>query len=87
MRAYRKLAELERETGPFDLVHDNQTLGYGILAMKRLMGKPVVASLHHPLAIDKANNLREAKSLRAQDLARDVVPGPHAVASSRTAST
>jgi len=63
VRAYRKLAELERATGPFDVVHDNQTLGYGILAMKRLMGKPVVASLHHPLAIDKANNLREAKSL------------------------
>jgi glycosyltransferase involved in cell wall biosynthesis len=63
VRAYRKLAELEREHGPFDLVHDNQTLGYGILAMKRLMGKPVVASIHHPLAIDKANNLREAKTL------------------------
>ena len=63
MRAYRKLAEIEREHGPFDLVHDNQTLGYGILAMKKLMGKPVVASLHHPLAIDKANNLREAKTL------------------------
>ncbi len=63
MRAYRKLGELEREYGAFDLVHDNQTLGYGILAMKTLMGKPVVASLHHPLAIDKANTLREAKSL------------------------
>jgi len=66
VRAYRKLAELEREHGPFDLVHDNQTLGYGILAMKRLMGKPVVASLHHPLAIDRANNLREAKSVAAR---------------------
>ena len=63
VRAYQKLAQLERDHGPFDLVHDNQTLGYGILAMKRLMGKPVVASLHHPLAIDKANNLREAKSV------------------------
>jgi glycosyltransferase involved in cell wall biosynthesis len=63
VRAYQKLAEIERTHGPFDLVHDNQTLGYGILAMKKLMGKPVVASLHHPLAIDKANNLREAKTL------------------------
>lgn len=63
VRAYQKLAELEREYGPFDLVHDNQTLGYGILAMKQLMGKPVVASLHHPLAIDKVNNLREAKNV------------------------
>lgn len=66
VRAYRKLAEIERETGPFDLVHDNQTLGYGILGMKRLMGKRVVASIHHPLAIDKANSMREAKSLGAR---------------------
>lgn len=63
LRAFRKLVEIERDTGPFDLVHDNQTLGYGILAMKRLRNRPVVASLHHPLAIDKANNLREATSI------------------------
>ena len=63
VRAYRKLAELEAQAAPFDLVHDNQTLGYGILAMKQLMGKKVIASLHHPLAIDKANNMREAKSV------------------------
>jgi glycosyltransferase involved in cell wall biosynthesis len=63
VRAYRKLGEVEAQTGPFDLVHDNQTLGYGILAMKRLMGKRVVASLHHPLAIDKANNVREAQNV------------------------
>jgi MMP alpha-(1->4)-mannosyltransferase len=66
VRAYQKLSEVERSSGPFDLVHDNQTLGYGILAMKKLMGKRVVASLHHPLAIDKANNLSEAKSLPAR---------------------
>jgi glycosyltransferase involved in cell wall biosynthesis len=71
VRAYRKLAEIEREHGPFDLVHDNQTLGYGILAMKKLLGKPVVASVHHPLAIDKANNLREAKTL-ARRISREV---------------
>jgi glycosyltransferase involved in cell wall biosynthesis len=71
VRAYKKLAEIERDTGPFDLVHDNQTLGYGILAMKRLMGKHVVASLHHPLAIDKANNLREAKTL-ARRISREI---------------
>jgi glycosyltransferase involved in cell wall biosynthesis len=71
VRAYRKLAAIERETGPFDIVHDNQTLGYGVLAMKRLMGKRVVASIHHPLAIDKANNLREARTL-ARRLSREV---------------
>ena len=63
VRAYRKLAEIEAAGGPFDLVHDNQTLGYGVLAMKRLRGRPVVASIHHPLAIDRANNLREARDV------------------------
>ncbi len=63
VRAYQKLAEIEAESGPFDLVHDNQTLGYGVLAMKRLLGKRVVASIHHPLAIDKANVMREAKGV------------------------
>ena len=71
VRAYRKLAEIEGEDGPFDLVHDNQTLGYGILAMKRLLGRPVVASLHHPLAIDKANSLREARTL-ARRISREM---------------
>jgi glycosyltransferase involved in cell wall biosynthesis len=62
VRAYRKLREIEAATGRFDLVHDNQTLGYGILAMKSLLGRPVVASIHHPLAIDRANNMREART-------------------------
>ena len=66
MRAYRKLRQIEARNGAFDLIHDNQTLGYGILAMKKLLGRPVVASLHHPLAIDKANNLREANSVPAR---------------------
>ena len=71
VRAYQKLVQVEREHGPFDLVHDNQTLGYGVLAMKKVLGRPVVASIHHPLAIDKANNLREAKSL-ARRISREL---------------
>ena len=71
--------ELEARGAPFDLVHDNQTLGYGVLAMKRLMGKPVVASLHHPLAIDKANNMREAKNVVSRVAEGDLVPVAHAV--------
>ncbi len=63
IRAYRKLMEIEAATGPFDLIHDNQTLGYGVLAMKRLLGRPVVASIHHPLAIDKANVMREQRGV------------------------
>jgi glycosyltransferase involved in cell wall biosynthesis len=64
LRAYHKLNELERER-PFDLIHDNQTLGYGIWLMKQ-RPRPVVANIHHPLAIDRENALRQARSLGAQ---------------------
>ncbi len=62
LRAYVKLSELSRER-PFDLIHDNQTLAYGILLMKR-RGLPVVANIHHPLAIDRRNSLAQAVHLR-----------------------
>jgi glycosyltransferase involved in cell wall biosynthesis len=61
MRAYRKLHELAQEQ-PFDLVHDNQTLSYGILLMKA-KGLPVVASIHHPLSIDRRNRLAQVKGI------------------------
>ncbi len=67
MRAYYKLHELAQEQ-PFDLVHDNQTLSYGILLMKA-KGLPVVASIHHPLNIDRHNRLIQVKGLRRQALA------------------
>jgi glycosyltransferase involved in cell wall biosynthesis len=64
LRAYERLNALEREVGPFDLIHDNQTLGYGIWLMKQ-RGLPVVANIHHPLAVDRFNALAEARSLPA----------------------
>ena len=48
LRVARILGSRSRE---FDIVHDNQCLGYGLL---RLHGKlPVVATVHHPITIDK----------------------------------
>ena len=64
LRAYHKLNELESSV-PFDLIHDNQTLGYGIWLMK-LRGRPVVANIHHPLAIDRQNDLAQARDVRAR---------------------
>ncbi len=61
MRAYNKLHQLSQEA-PFDIVHDNQTLSYGILLMKE-KGLPVVASIHHPLTIDRRNRLAQVKGL------------------------
>ena len=61
MRAYIKVKELMPETR-FDVVHDNQTLSYGMLLMKTL-GLPVVATLHHPLSADLRNSILQSKSI------------------------
>ena len=61
VRAWIKLRELSR-THRFDIVHDNQTLSYGITLMQ-VSGFPVMATIHHPLTIDLQNALREARSL------------------------
>ena len=45
----------------FDVVHDNQTLGDGILDVERA-GLPVVATIHHPITFDRRVDLAEATS-------------------------
>ena len=58
-RAYflvRKLHEKYR----FDIIHDNQCLGYGLLMM-RTLGVPVIATIHHPLTIDLENAIERAE--------------------------
>ena len=59
LRAHRVLRD--RAVKP-DIVHDNQTLGYGLLLMQRA-GLPVVANVHHPITVDRKLDLAAA-SLR-----------------------
>ncbi|MGY2001817.1 glycosyltransferase family 4 protein [Blastococcus sp. SYSU DS1024] len=47
----------------FDVVHDNQSLGYGLLRLVRA-GVPTVATVHHPIAIDRDLELAAAPTLR-----------------------
>ena len=56
LRAWR---ELRRRGAAFDVVHDNQSLAYGLLGIQRL-GLPVVATIHHPIAIDRRLELAGA---------------------------
>jgi glycosyltransferase involved in cell wall biosynthesis len=60
MRAARHLMP---RLGQYDLVHDNQTLGYGLLAVQRA-GLPVVASVHHPITVDRELELAAAGGWR-----------------------
>jgi len=58
-RAYRELKDRTRE---FDLVHDNQCLGYSILQIEKLI--PTVVTLHHPITKDRELEMSHATSRR-----------------------
>ncbi|MEJ9077467.1 glycosyltransferase family 4 protein [Gordonia malaquae] len=54
---------LRARRADFDVVHDNQCLGYGLLSVKRA-GFPLVATIHHPITQDRALAVRAAKGLK-----------------------
>ena len=57
VRAYQ---ELKRRTADFDLVHDNQCLGYGVLGIEKLI--PTIVTLHHPITKDRELEVAHAKN-------------------------
>jgi glycosyltransferase involved in cell wall biosynthesis len=65
VRAFRALSRALRRGARWDVVHDVQCLGWGILGLHAL-GLPVVSTIHHPLTVDRRasfvrdTNLREA---------------------------
>lgn len=58
LRARRHLAA---RSGEFDVIHDNQTLGYGLLAD---LGAPLVTTIHHPITVDRKLDLDAAPTRR-----------------------
>jgi glycosyltransferase involved in cell wall biosynthesis len=50
---------LAKRMGDFDVVHDNQVLGHGMLDIKR-MGLPLITSIHHPITFDRRIDLAAA---------------------------
>ena len=49
---------LAQRTHEFDLVHDNQCLGRGILGLEKLI--PTIVTLHHPITRDRALEMEHA---------------------------
>ena len=49
--------------GDFDVVHDNQCLGYGLLDLQRSK-TPLIATIHHPIVVDRELDLAHARNLR-----------------------
>lgn len=65
----RALRHLRGRRGEFDVVHDNQTLGYGLLGLQRL-GFPLVTTVHHPIQVDRNLELAGARGWRRLGLHR-----------------
>ncbi len=47
----------------FDIVHDNQVLGYGMLDIAE-MGLPLITSIHHPITFDRRIDIEAAPTWR-----------------------
>ncbi|MBM3118536.1 MAG: glycosyltransferase family 4 protein [Chloroflexi bacterium] len=62
MRAYNLLRHNEK-SAKYDIVHDNQTLAYGVLKIQEL-GFPVVETIHHPITVDRELAIKSATSLK-----------------------
>lgn len=58
MRAAR---ELRARVGEFDVVHDNQTLGWGTLDLQRT-GIPLITTIHHPITVDRRVDLAATRN-------------------------
>ncbi len=54
----RALRHLQPRRGEFDLIHDNQCLGYGITKLNEIM--PVIETLHHPITKDRTLEMEHA---------------------------
>jgi len=58
----RRVVKYLRKHGhQYDLIHDNQSLSYGMLELQR-MGLPLVTTLHHPITSDLRIAIRAASS-------------------------
>lgn len=57
IRAYRFLIQ---KLSRYHIIHDNQSLAYGISALKRYF--PVIATIHHPITVDRKLAVKTALS-------------------------
>jgi len=57
IRAYRFL---KKRTSQYDIVHDNQSISYGIRSINRFV--PTIATIHHPITVDRDLAVKAASS-------------------------
>jgi glycosyltransferase involved in cell wall biosynthesis len=61
IRAYRFL---KNRISRYDIVHDNQSISYGIRSINRLV--PTIATIHHPITVDRDLAVKAASSFWAK---------------------
>ena len=64
----RAARALKGRLADFDVVHDNQCLGYGLLDIARRL--PLVTTIHHPITRDRTTDLASATGWRRVSLRR-----------------
>ena len=57
----RAWQHLRPRVNQFDLVQDNQCLGYGLLGLQR-SGLPVLGTIHHPITVDRRIEMEHARN-------------------------
>lgn len=65
----RVVAYFKQHRDEYDLIHDNQSLCYGLLQLQN-MGLPVVATIHHPITKDRDIALASANGFKHRLLIR-----------------
>ncbi len=66
----RRVIQFFRENNPdYDLIHDNQSLSYGLQDLREA-GYPIVSTIHHPITIDRRLDLEEIDNLGERLLIR-----------------
>lgn len=60
----RALRFFRRQPPAFDVLHDNQSLSYGVDRLRRQL--PLVATIHHPATIDRRMAVREQPTVRGK---------------------
>jgi glycosyltransferase involved in cell wall biosynthesis len=63
VRALRALVPRLRAGERWDVVHDVQSLGYGLLVL-RALGLPLVTTIHHPLSVDRRASFARDRTFR-----------------------
>ena len=54
---------LRHRRDDFDLIHDNQCLGWGLVLLQQRVGFPVLSTIHHPITVDRRLEIAHAHTL------------------------